>query len=153
MRIECVLSLVSFATLSGGCCESLEREWEVAGSVVQADTGEPIVGAEVEVALIFTTNGPGNQVLPSAMTDQSGRFVTSTRFVAGCLPTIFGSEVSNTSTAPRWIDVRASYQGVVTHVEFAARRDPEPVVDYTTLADGQVLGRIELTPIAIADSP
>lgn len=152
VRIVTLLSGASYVIWPSGCCENPQRSWTVSGTVIDEETQVGVSGAAVDITLVFTIDGPGNQVLDRATTDQNGAFSSSIVFTADCVPTpfgFFGSEASNTSGSPLWVDVTVVQDDTVTDVEFSVRRDPQLVTSLETFADGEIRGRIELPPITV----
>jgi len=139
-----------------GTCEDLARRWEVAGSVVDATTGEPIGEAEVDMTIVFSIEGVGNQVINGLVTGADGTYATTAEFTASCRPVLFGffgSEAGNTSREPYWVDVSVRAGETEQFSEFSTSRETGRVTALERLSDGSVRGRIELPPIELEVPP
>jgi len=148
--------MIGVALLCSSCCEDLERKWEVSGNVVNSETGEAFAGARLEVTMVFSIEGVGNQVIEGVTTAADGSYLAATAFTASCRPVLFGffgSEVSNTAGPPRWVDLIVQSDGREARFEFSIRTNPAFVTEFEGLSDGSVRGRIDLPLIEFEPAP
>jgi len=147
---------VGLLGLCAGCCPDVTRDWSVLGSVLEAETGVPVFGAEVSITILFTIDGPGNPTLETVTTAVDGAFVAKTEIVPSCVPVafgFFGTEIENTSGTPESVFVRVTVEGTESATYFHPYQRPELVTEFETFPDGSVRGRIELPPIELEVPP
>lgn len=92
MRSVIVLIFALVLSWMWGCCADPDadggRDWTVSGTILDADTGELITGAQVEVFFLFCgdLDPPGSRPATPVATDNAGRFTARIRFTTPCNP-------------------------------------------------------------------